>query len=261
MTPERAVSKLAWGGHDWPASFAALRGRRRLAPCFAARVSFWRWSSGAPRRSPSARRIGATARPPATRKAGSRPARASSPIRLPPLALRTIAHRGRGQAYAGRRLYEFAVLDFDEALKLSPQDVPALVGRARALGYQGQYDRAIADFSEVLRLGPRSDAIFNERGRIHLRKNDPVAAKADFDAAVLINPRNVHALNNRGLVLVKQHRLDEAIASYRPRPERRSGLFARLCQQSARLRSQGRDRAGARRLQAGGRAQGPAHPR
>jgi Tfp pilus assembly protein PilF len=131
-----------------------------------------------------------------------------------PLALRTIAHRGRGQAYAGRRLYEFAVLDFDEALKLSPQDVPALVGRARALGNQGQYDRAIVDYSEVLRLGPRSDAIFNERGRIHIRKNDPAAAKADFDAAVLINPRNVHALNNRGLVLVKQHRLDEAIASY-----------------------------------------------
>ena len=51
-------------------------------------------------------------------------------------------------------------------------------------------------------------------GRIHIRKNDPVAAKADFDAAVLINPRNVHALNNRGLVLVKQHKLDEAIASY-----------------------------------------------
>jgi len=131
-----------------------------------------------------------------------------------PPALRTLAHRSRGQAYAGRRLYEFAVLDFDEALKFSPQDVPALVGRARALGHQGKYDRAIADFNEVLRLGPRSDAALNERGLIHLRKNDPAAAKADFDAAIQLNRRNVHAHNNRGLVLVKQHRLDEAIASY-----------------------------------------------
>jgi tetratricopeptide (TPR) repeat protein len=131
-----------------------------------------------------------------------------------PAPLRTVAHRNRGFAYAGRRLWEFAVLDFDEALKLSPQDVPALGGRARALGHQGQYDRAIADFSEVLRLNPRSDSALNERGLIYLRKNDAVAALADFEAALSINPNNVHAHNNRGLVLVKQHRLDEAIASY-----------------------------------------------
>jgi tetratricopeptide (TPR) repeat protein len=131
-----------------------------------------------------------------------------------PPALRTMAHRNRGLAYAGRRLYEFAVLDFDEALKLSPHDVPALGGRARALGQQGQYDRAIADFTEVLRLNPRSDAALNDRGLTYLRKIDPVAAQADFDAAILINPGNVHALNNRGLVLVKQHKLDEAIAGY-----------------------------------------------
>src|SRR4026207_35747 len=74
-----------------------------------------------------------------------------------PAPLRTTAHRNRGLADAGRRLWEFAVLDFDEALKLSPQDVPALGGRARALGHRGQYDRAIADFTEVVRLSPRSD--------------------------------------------------------------------------------------------------------
>jgi tetratricopeptide (TPR) repeat protein len=131
-----------------------------------------------------------------------------------PTPLRTMAHRNRGLAYAGRRLWEFAVLDFDEALKLSPQDVPALGGRARALGHRGQYDRAIADFTEVMRLNPRSDGALNERGLMHLRKNDAGAALADFEAALSINPNNVHAHNNRGLVLVKQHKLDEAIASY-----------------------------------------------
>ena len=129
-------------------------------------------------------------------------------------ALRTLAYRDRGIAYIGKRLFELAVLDLDEALKLSPQDVPALASRARALGHRGQYDRAIADFTEVLRLNPRNDAALNERGLMHLRKNDPVAAQADFEAALSINPNNVHAHNNRGLVLVKQNRLDDAIASY-----------------------------------------------
>jgi tetratricopeptide (TPR) repeat protein len=131
-----------------------------------------------------------------------------------PQALRTIAHRSRGSAYLGKRLFELAVLEFDEALKLSPQDLPALWGRARALAHQGQYDRAIADFTEMLRLNPRGDRALNERGRVHLHKSDLVAAQADFDAAILANPRNVHAHNNRGLVLARQHKLDEAIAGY-----------------------------------------------
>ena len=131
-----------------------------------------------------------------------------------PPALRAMAHRNRGLAYAGRRLHEFAIVDFEEALKLDPKDGPALSGRARALGHKGQYDRALADYTEALRLAPRNDRVLNERGLIHLRKNDVAAAQADFEAALAANPRNVHAHNNRALVLAKQNKLDEALAGY-----------------------------------------------
>jgi tetratricopeptide (TPR) repeat protein len=131
-----------------------------------------------------------------------------------PDALRVLAYRGRATAYSAKRVFALAVLDFDEALKLSPRDPALYGGRGWALFELGQYDRAIADHSEQLRLNPRSDAARNNRGLAHLRKGEPAAALADFEEAIKINPRNLHARTNRGFVLAKQRKLDEAIADY-----------------------------------------------
>ena len=129
-------------------------------------------------------------------------------------ALRVLAYRGRATAYSTKRVFALAVLDFDEAIRLSRQDPSLYAGRAWALFELGQYARAIADYNEQLRLNPRSDAAYNNRGIALLRKADVAAALADFEQALKINPRNVHARTNRGLVLVRQHKLDEAIADY-----------------------------------------------
>jgi tetratricopeptide (TPR) repeat protein len=129
-------------------------------------------------------------------------------------ALRAMAFRNRAIAYTGKKLYELAVFDFDEALKLSPQDLLALGNRGWARLQMGQLDRAIADYTELLKVNPRGDRALNSRGLAHLRKGDTAAAIADFDAAIKVNPRNVPARNNRGLVLARQNKLEEAIAEY-----------------------------------------------
>src|SRR5690348_7420082 len=89
-----------------------------------------------------------------------------------PAALRVIAFRNRGLTYNKKGLHELATFDFDEALKLNPQDTQLLGARGHAYGQRGQYDRAIADLTEILRINPRSDKAFNDRGLIHLRKGD-----------------------------------------------------------------------------------------
>ncbi|HJZ42961.1 MAG TPA: tetratricopeptide repeat protein, partial [Hyphomicrobiaceae bacterium] len=128
--------------------------------------------------------------------------------------LRTMAYRNRGIAYTGKKLFELAVFDFDEALKLSPQDSSSLANRGWALAQMGQHDRAIADYTEFLKLSPRSDRVRNNRALALLRKGDQAAALADFEEAIRVNPRYVPARNNRGLVLARQNKLDEAIAEY-----------------------------------------------
>ncbi len=129
-------------------------------------------------------------------------------------ALRTMAYRNRGIAYTGKKLFELAVFDFDEALSLSPKDQSTLANRGWTLSQMGQHDRAIADFTAFLALNPRGDRVFNNRGLAHLRKGDLPAALADFEEAIKINPQAVPPRNNRGLVLARQNKLDEAIAEY-----------------------------------------------
>ena len=117
--------------------------------------------------------------------------KASAP---PVLAL---AYRNRGTTYGNKGLHELANFDFNEALKLSPDDQISLHGRGRSFAQMGQYDRAIADLSRYLKLNPGNDRAFNERGLAHLRKNDLDLALADFDSAIKINPLQVVARNNR----------------------------------------------------------------
>jgi tetratricopeptide (TPR) repeat protein len=129
-------------------------------------------------------------------------------------AERALAYRNRAIAYNGKKLYGLAVLDADEALKLSPQDQSALIQRGWALTRMGQFERASADFAQALRLNPRSDRAHFERGLMHERKGDLAAAIADFEAAIKINPRSAAARNSRGFVLAKQGKPDLAIVEY-----------------------------------------------
>jgi len=127
---------------------------------------------------------------------------------------RGLAYRNRATAYGNSKLHSLANLDFAEALKLSPQDQPALFGRARSFAQMGQYDRAIADFTEFLKLNPQGMRAFNERGLAYERKGELDKALADFESALRINPRYDHARNNRGLVFARKGMFELAIAEY-----------------------------------------------
>ena len=130
------------------------------------------------------------------------------------VALRNMAFRNRGSSYGGQSLHELAILDLDEALKLSPDDVSARIFRAYAYYRSGKQDRAIADYTEALRLSPRNERAFNERGLARLAKGELDTALADFDEAVKINPLRSVPWSNRGTVFARQGKFDEAIAAY-----------------------------------------------
>ena len=131
-----------------------------------------------------------------------------------PTPLRTLAYRNRAITYGNKNLHELANLDFDAALRLSPEDQPSLYGRGRSFAMLGKYDRAIADLSHYLQLNPRDDRAFNERGLAYLRKGEIDPALADFEHAIKINPSQALARNNRALIFVRQGKLDAAIADY-----------------------------------------------
>ena len=108
----------------------------------------------------------------------------------PASAARHGAPQPRHRLCAAERLLELAVLDFDEALKLSPQDAPGTRRprpRVRSAGtIRPRHCRLHASCCASTRSDDRA---LNERGLIHLRKGDAAAAQADFEAALQINPQ------------------------------------------------------------------------
>ena len=68
---------------------------------------------------------------------------------------RSQAYANRGQAFAGLGEFEFAVLDYDEAIRLDPKQPSYRYLRAVSLAEIGRAQQAVYDLEKVLKLKDR----------------------------------------------------------------------------------------------------------
>ena len=152
----------------------------------------------------------------------------------------------RGLIYYEQDDLDKAITDFTAALKLDPENVEALLGRAQAYCDNDEVEKALADANEALRLdaedaadlggpGPgllrtgqprQGDRRFHrgaegQRGKrrglatkAYCDKDDLDKALADANEAVRLDAEDAVALATRGLICYGQHSLDKAIADY-----------------------------------------------
>lgn len=93
------------------------------------------------------------------------------------------AHYGVGVSRLRQGKPNEAVLEFEEAVRLSPDWAGAFDGLGRALDQAGRYDEAIAAFQEVLRLSPDYDAARLHMGNAYTHKRDLPAALQAYRAS------------------------------------------------------------------------------
>ncbi|MGE3149924.1 MAG: tetratricopeptide repeat protein [Pseudorhodoplanes sp.] len=98
--------------------------------------------------------------------------------RLDPLALAQARHN-RGNAYRAQRAFARAIADYDEALRLSPENAMAYADRGVAYANQGDHRRAIVDYSEAIRLNPRDQGFYRLRALAHYQLGDRARSDAD----------------------------------------------------------------------------------
>ena len=60
--------------------------------------------------------------------------------------------------------YDLAVLDYDQAIRLAPNDGGLFIDRGKILRTQSKFDQAISDFSHALDLDKKWTAAYRERG-------------------------------------------------------------------------------------------------
>jgi tetratricopeptide (TPR) repeat protein len=123
-------------------------------------------------------------------------------------------YAGRARARLALRDAAGAIDDYSEALRMTPGTAALLVGRGHARFVRGDHVAAIADFTEALRLNPNSPSTLNRRGLAYRRSGDLARAIDDYTAAIALNPVYALAYNNRGYVYEAQGRKDDAIADF-----------------------------------------------
>ncbi|MDF5737313.1 MULTISPECIES: serine/threonine-protein kinase [unclassified Nostoc] len=78
----------------------------------------------------------------------------------------------------------------------------------------GNYEGAVEDFNQVIKLDPQNALAYNKRGDAYYRLGDYEQAQADSSQAILLNPQDANAYFDRGFAFSELGKYKEAIADY-----------------------------------------------
>ena len=121
------------------------------------------------------------------------------------------AYSDRGASYDGLSQYERAIEDYDEAIRLDPNDPLAYSNRGTTYDALGQYSRAIEDYDEAIRLNPNYAMAYYNRGAAYGDLGQYERAIENYDEAIRLNPYYAKAYNNRVIAYVNLDQYSRAI--------------------------------------------------
>jgi tetratricopeptide (TPR) repeat protein len=104
-----------------------------------------------------------------------------------------IAYQQRGFAFVNGQKYQDAIADFDEALKIKPNDPRIYEQRAAVEMKLQKYDKALADYSEAIKLKPNEVRYYLYRSYINEVQGDIKDSMADTEKVLKLDPNNAEA--------------------------------------------------------------------
>jgi len=121
----------------------------------------------------------------------------------------------RGNSYGRKGQMEFAISDYNKAIRLKPDHAPAFGNRGRIFGMTGLIDKAIADFNEAIRLRPSYLGAIADRGWAFYLKGDWDRAISDYSEAIRLKPKYGKVFGNRGLAYDKKGDQRQALQDFK----------------------------------------------
>jgi formylglycine-generating enzyme required for sulfatase activity/lipoprotein NlpI len=135
----------------------------------------------------------------------------------------------RANVHLAQKQYPAAVTDFNAALELNPDYVPALYNRGSAYSVMGRFDLGVADYTRVIGLEPENASAYFNRGNAYAGMNQYRSAIRDYKKALELKPdwekvestlaeaesiSKVYEIFLQGLEAERSGAYDEAIARY-----------------------------------------------
>src|SRR5881296_3147048 len=119
-------------------------------------------------------------------------------------------YQQRGYAAANDQRYGDAINDYNEALKLTPQDAARIHEQRAAVEMKIQdYEKALGDYSELIKLKPNDVRYLNYRAYIYEVKNDLKNSMADTEKVLKLDPNNQDAKG-------RKQRIEQKLAENQP---------------------------------------------
>lgn len=131
---------------------------------------------------------------------------------------------GVAQAYLADKLYDQAIVQFQEVLKLSDKHAGAILGLGVAYGTKGDDKNALkyyGDFigmskgNELARVDRRLNTAYYEVGRIYLKQGNADKAIENLESALSINRADSDALYQLGTAYMQKGKFADAAEALR----------------------------------------------
>ncbi|GIX44173.1 MAG: tetratricopeptide repeat protein [Candidatus Hydrogenedentota bacterium] len=132
------------------------------------------------------------------------------------VALGTFAfHREKADSYRKSERWVEAANEYEQALRLNPNDVETRALLAEALARAGELDAAEAQFDRAIAQNPNEPQIYYRRGNVYreLRRLD--LAIGAFRKALELDPKHKFARNNLGVVYMEKGEYAKAAEQFK----------------------------------------------
>lgn len=123
-------------------------------------------------------------------------------------------YHNRANATRAKGMFDLALQDDGEAIKLDPRFIDALGSRGITLTAMGRYADAIPDFTRVIDLDPAGGYAFYVRGIAYEGLGLDDLAIDDFSAAIAGDSRDARRFERRGTAYFRKAQYDKALADY-----------------------------------------------
>ena len=130
------------------------------------------------------------------------------------LTHQTLDDVARSISFYNQGHYLQAIIAYDSAIRLQPENIVALQYSGLAHYHREQYTPTIVLTTRAVRLNPYLKEAYNLRGRAHAAEGRHDQAIHDYGQAIAIDPRYAHPYNNRGASYYIRNDLTAAISDY-----------------------------------------------
>jgi tetratricopeptide (TPR) repeat protein len=118
-----------------------------------------------------------------------------------------------GSFYLSTKRYQEALLAYEQAIQLDPNDAVLYNGKGLALSNLNRYGEALIAYEQAIRLNPDSVNAYFNKGNILDELERYEEALAAYEQAIRRDPTYADAHNNKGYILSKLGRFEEALTA------------------------------------------------